>query len=178
MATQTLMTAEQFDQLPLEDGRRWELLDGELIEMASATPEHNHIAGKLNARLFVFLETHPFGVAIPDTEFATGADRRQQPDVAVLSLEAWRRLDRKRVPVIEMPLIAIEVVSPSESAIKLNRKIKAYIEAGVKEVWTIYPDTKQIYVFGSQTVRHYDAGQILETPLLPGFSLAVSDLLP
>ncbi len=172
------MTAKQFDRLPVEDGRRWELLDGELIEMASATPEHNHIAGKLNARLFVFLEAHPCGVVIPETEFATGPERRQQPDLAVLSLEAWQRIDRRRVPVIEMPLIAVEVVSPSEGATALNRKIKAYLEAGVKEVWVIYPETKEIYIFDSVVGRHFQVGQMLETPLLPGFSLVVSDLLP
>jgi len=35
------MTAEQFDALPEEEGRNWELLDGELIEVPSATPKHN-----------------------------------------------------------------------------------------------------------------------------------------
>ncbi len=178
MATSTLMTAQQFDQLPLEEDRRRELLDGEVIEMAGATPEHNDIATQLSRHLANFVEEHPCGRVLYETEFATGPERRQQPDVAVLSLEAWQRMDRRRVPTVEMPLIAIEVVSPSESATILNRKIKAYIDAGVEEVWIIYPDTRQIHVFGSGVYRNYEAGQTLETPILPGFSLAVSDLLP
>jgi hypothetical protein len=32
MATDKLMSAAQFDALPEEDGRQWELLDGEIIE--------------------------------------------------------------------------------------------------------------------------------------------------
>ncbi len=45
------MTAEQFDALPEEEGRKWELLDGELIEVSSATPEHNLILARLFALL-------------------------------------------------------------------------------------------------------------------------------
>ena len=178
MATQTLMTAEQFDQRPVEDGRRWELLDGELIDMASSTSGHNRIALELGSRFLTFLKAYPYGVVIPETEFALGRDRRLQPAMAVFSLEAWQRVNEWKVPVLEIPLIAVEVVSPSESAILLNRKIKAYLDAGVKEVWIIYPDTKEIYVFDSIIARHYEVGQTLETPFLPGFSVAISDLLP
>lgn len=178
MATLTLMTAAQFDQIPYEKGQRQELLDGELIEMPSATPEHNYIAAQLSWHLVSFMAAHSYGCVIPETEFATGPERRQRPDLAVLSSEAWQRMDRRRVPAVEMPLIAVEVVSPSESASILNRKINAYIEVGVKEVWIIYPDTKQIRVFGSKTYRNYEVDETLETPVLPGFSVAVSDLLP
>lgn len=41
MATRRLMTAEQFDQLPNAECRRYELIDGELIEMASTNLEHS-----------------------------------------------------------------------------------------------------------------------------------------
>jgi Uma2 family endonuclease len=51
MPVRTLMTAEQFDALPEEEGRKWELLDGELIEVSSATPEHNFILARLFALL-------------------------------------------------------------------------------------------------------------------------------
>ncbi len=41
------MTAEQFDALPEEEIRKWELPDGQLIEVRSATPKHNRIPGRL-----------------------------------------------------------------------------------------------------------------------------------
>ena len=49
MASQphTLITAEQFYQLPQEEGREFELLDGEVIEISSATLRHNLIVTKL-----------------------------------------------------------------------------------------------------------------------------------
>ena len=55
MPVRTLMTAEQFDALPEEEGRKWELLDGELIEVSSATPEHNYILAQLLSLLQTFV---------------------------------------------------------------------------------------------------------------------------
>ncbi len=65
MPVRTLMTAEQFDALPEEEGRKWELLDGELIEVSSATPEHNLILGRLFALLYSFVRPAKLGKAAP-----------------------------------------------------------------------------------------------------------------
>jgi len=55
MATLATMTAEQFDALPYEEGRRWELLEGDAIEVSSSTPEHQDIVFNLLAALKQFL---------------------------------------------------------------------------------------------------------------------------
>ncbi len=43
MATLATMSGAEFDALPFEEGRRWELLAGDLIEVSSLTPEHQDI---------------------------------------------------------------------------------------------------------------------------------------
>ena len=55
------MTADQFDALPDSEGRRWELLDGELIDALPATPEHNLILGRLFFLLYSFVRPRKFG---------------------------------------------------------------------------------------------------------------------
>ena len=70
MAVQTLMTAAAFDALPEEECRKWELLDGELIEVSSATPEHNLIPGNLIFLLKAFSREHKLGVVLPETDLA------------------------------------------------------------------------------------------------------------
>jgi Uma2 family endonuclease len=67
MPVRTLMTAEQFDALPEEEGRKWELLDGELIEGSSATPRHNRILMRLSGRLDEFAEANRLGAVLPET---------------------------------------------------------------------------------------------------------------
>jgi Uma2 family endonuclease len=175
MATRTLMTAEQFDQLPQEEGRRYELLDGELIEMASANLEHNVILTNGLVELQLFFRQHPIGRAIPETEFAF-EEERFQPDIAVLFAEKYKQANRRRVPVAVVPDIAIEIVSPSEPATHLDRKVRIYLRAGVAEVWVIYPDGHHLYVHTAREARYLSDTDVLETPLLPAWSMPVGKL--
>jgi Uma2 family endonuclease len=175
MATHTLMTAEQFDQLPEEEGKRHELLDGELIEMASANLEHNVILTNGLFELEMFFRQHPVGRAIPETEFALGTERLQ-PDIAVLLGEKYGQADRRRIPVVVVPDIAVEIVLPSEPAAHLDHKVRAYLQAGVAEAWVIYPDGRHMYVHTGAGARFLADTDVLETPVLPGWSMPVGNL--
>jgi len=61
MSTATLMTVEQFEQLPEEDGVRYELKDGELIKMANAKFRHERTKFRILRALFGYLFEHPIG---------------------------------------------------------------------------------------------------------------------
>ena len=170
------MTAEQFDALPaVEQGPQYELLDGELIEVSSASLRHNRIVGLLSYYLNHFLLQNQQGIVAADSEFAIGANRLQ-PDLAVVSMEKFKRVGEGRSPVRELPDLAIEVASASESAIELERKIAAYLEAGVPEVWAIYPGTRHLFVHTTSGGRLVDRNAVLETSLLPGWSLPLAEI--
>jgi Uma2 family endonuclease len=174
--THVPMTAEQFDALPVaEEGPRYELLDGELIEVSSASGRHNYIAGLLAAFINIFLLRNPIAAVLPETEFALG-ESRLQPDIAVLSRANFERMGEGRSPVRELPAIVVEIASPSESAIKMEGKITSYLGAGVSEVWVIYPDTQHLFVHTTSGAKLFDRNAVLETPLLPGWSLRVSEI--
>ncbi len=168
MATHTLMTAAQFDQLPQEEGRKWELLDGELIPVSSATPQHSFILTKL--------VRSTTGVVLSDTEFAIGESRRLRPDLALLSAAQWAQVDKLKVPVTVMPDIAVEVVSPSESASGLDRKVDAYLQAGIAEVWIVYPETRHVLVYATGAIRRLADTEALQSERLPGWTFAVKEL--
>jgi hypothetical protein len=51
VAIPTLVTGVQFDLLAEEERQNYELVDGELVYVPSATPNHNRIASALNARI-------------------------------------------------------------------------------------------------------------------------------
>ena len=82
----------------------------------------------------------------------------------------------KVIPII--PEIAAEVLSPSETPRMIHRKLKQYFEAGVKEVWLIDPDSREVEVWRGATLpdRALVVGETLTSPLLPGFELPLSDL--
>jgi Uma2 family endonuclease len=117
MATAATMSGKQFDDLPYDEGRRWELQDGELIPVSGATPRHQAIVSRLVHLLQDYLEANAAGgLAIPDVEFALSDVLRLRPDVCVLLPEKAGRLDPDLIPVPGAPDIAIEVISPSERA--------------------------------------------------------------
>ena len=76
------------------------------------------------------------------------------------------------------PELAVEVVSPSDSADDLQEKIQQYLASGSQVVWVVYPKTRTVNVFrqaaASATLGEDD---LLEEPhLFPGWSVPVSEL--
>ena len=177
MATATTMSGAAFDQLPYEKGRHLELLLGEMIEVTSATPEHQSIVLALGSSLYQYLQRQPYGGALPDVEFALGEDIRLRPDLAILLGERWTSINWKKIPVPVAPNIAVEVVSPSERVTDSLRKIKTYLGAGVQEVWQVSAETQEILIYGSpKSIHALDIGDNLSTPLLPGWQISVREI--
>lgn len=170
------MTAEQFDALPEEEVRKWELLDGELVEVPSATPKHNRILMRLSRLLDEFAEARKLGAVLPETDLAVRSDTRLRPDFGFFSAETWRTVDLERVPVVETPDIAVEIISPSETGTTIHRKVDAYLKWGVQEVWLIYPELRTVFVHSPGAVQQLSEGAFLMSDLIPGWRIQIADL--
>jgi Uma2 family endonuclease len=177
MAAITTLTGAQFDALPYEEGRQWELLDGELIPVPSPTPEHQILVQEIQFSLLIHLKSHPEqGLSMADVEFALDENSRVRPDVFVLGPERAARLDRSRVPIPGAPDLAVEVISPSERSYDTQAKLQRYLQSGTQEVWHVYPLTKSVTVYRGGTGVLWPMDKPLTTPLLPGFSLDLQRL--
>ncbi len=77
-----------------------------------------------------------------------------------------------------IPDLVVEVLSPSETIRTIHRKLKQYFEAGVKETWIVDPVSRTIEVWTGPSLpeRELAEGDSLTSPLLPGFSLGVTEL--
>ena len=77
-----------------------------------------------------------------------------------------------------MPELAVEVVSPTNTANKVVAKIREYFQAGCRRVWVVYPTVKQVYVYDSPTQKIIVSLQgILDgESILPGFRLPLAYL--
>jgi len=78
------------------------------------------------------------------------------------------------------PDLVVEVISPTDRAVAVHAKVFEYFEAGVARVWQVYHATGSIVVHESPAAsRTYRRGEVLDGgPVLPGFRLALADLLP
>lgn len=175
MATKTLLTVEQFEQLP-DDGTRHELDEGELISMPSPFGEHGQVQLAVGSVLRSFVRSRSLGLVFVESGFRLSRNTLRAPDVSFIRAERADGLDlRSRFEFA--PDLAVEVISPSETAAEIAHKIRQYLDAGVEVVWVLYPRDQTIHVFeSSHNGRILEAKDRLEAPtLLPGFSVQVSE---
>ena len=179
MPATALLTSEQFSALPDsfdENGTRLrqELISGELVEMPPAFELHNIVKGNIAKALIGDVFANPdlgFTVWIEMAYAVTDYDT-YVPDVSFVRTSRLNPKTHKYIP--GAPEIAIEVVSPFDKAIHLKSKVDAYLQNGSKTVWVVFPDTRSVMLYTSDSVRELKADQNIEDALLPGFSSPVS----
>ena len=76
------------------------------------------------------------------------------------------------------PDIAVEVVSPSDTAAEIARKVAEYLAAGSQRVWVVYPAGRRVVVHRADgSVLSYGGDDVItDEELLPGFSLPLSEI--
>lgn len=142
----TIDDFHEFILRPENHDRRWELVDGEIIEMSSSSKINTIIVGII-AYYFNFfaLDTGLGHVSVPDGGYQLNEHTVRQSDVGFISKDRVETLEGVTFDVA--PDIAVEVISPSESMPKIRRKIDEYLSAGTMQVWIVYPEDKVIEIW-------------------------------
>jgi Uma2 family endonuclease len=178
MSTKTLMTVEEFEQMQTAETEDYELVEGELIPLSRATPIHAEIRDLVGHLLWTYFKGNPIGKAFGEIDCRIAEDTVRRPDVSIfLGAERLNQMDRKKIPAPFSPDIAVEVLSPSESAVDVRRKVLDYLRAGSQEVWLVDHANSEILVHSGSGIRVFEEKDVLASPLLPGFSAAVADLV-
>ena len=181
MATSAkLMTADEL-LLMRDDGRRYELIEGELIELTPPGAAHGFVASNASGILREFVRPRGLGAVFgAETGFviSTNLDTVRAPDAAFVSAE---RLPKGDLPVTYLrlaPDLVVEVVSPSDTASEVRDKIRMWLDAGCRLAWVAYPQTKSVTAYNSMDdVKTLGPSDTLDgAPVLDGLSLRVSDL--
>ena len=177
MATATLMTVEEFAALP-EDGQKHELVEGEVLAMPPPHFLHSHIVALILRSLNRFLGDED-GIALAESGFLLFEDPPtvREPDISVLS--AKRLASRPSEGYFRgAPDVAIEVLSPSDSADDLHLKIRQYLAANAKAVVVVSPRAREVWIHrAARAPESLQVGQALELPeVLPGWSLPLTDV--
>ncbi len=163
-----------------DDGKRREILDGDLYVTPSPLNYHQKILLNLTFAFCKFLETHPLGeVRFAPLDVIFSEHDVLEPDLLfVLNehrefLQDWVR---------GAPDLVVEILSPATEGRDRVLKLKAYARYGVGEYWIVDP-AKQVVEVNRLTETGYELaakrtrGEVIETPLLPGFALPADDIL-
>jgi Uma2 family endonuclease len=181
MVATRLRTAEEFETMPDPgDGRRYELVRGEVVPQMPTGFEHLQITGLLIYHLNALVVPGNLGVVGGEGGFILerGPDTVRAPDVVFVRTERVPQGEAARHFVELAPDLAIEVRSPSESLNDLRQKADEYLAAGSRMVW-IFDPLPQIVIVktpdgGERTLNRddeLDGGEVL-----PGFTLRLSQI--
>jgi len=177
--TKGLVTADELFCMP-EDGWRYELRAGELIRMSPPGYQHGYLASRLNVALGAYVLAHDLGDVVIEVGFRLGRDPDtvRAPDVAFVA--------RARLPTGDLPVaywegapdLAVEMISPSESAEEVRQKIDEYLRAGARLVWIVYPRLRVAEIWrpdGSWTKVDRD-GVLSGEDVVPGFAISLAQV--
>ena len=156
------------------DHLRFELFDGEIIEMSGPGGVHGRIAIRLGRYLDIYAEEKNLGIVTGETGYHPPEDRYNLllPDVAFISFErAPAPFPDKLVPA--MPDLAVEIKSPSNTMTELRAKAQRYLRLGSRLIWIILPDDTSVEV-----CRLNETGEIEREVIGPDASLSGEDVLP
>jgi Uma2 family endonuclease len=148
--------------------------------MPPADPRHNEIAFYLAVLIFQFTRQHRLGWASGDGTGYVIHGQRESVLIPDASFIAAERLPPGETPDTGWPFppdLAVEVVSPNDKADDVNAKVTAYLQAGTRLVWVVWPRTHTVYAFrprGADTLStddRLDGGDVL-----PGFSVPIAEI--
>ena len=175
------VTLEQFEAMAQDDLWRTELVRGRLVREPPAGLEHGHLAARIAFLMARFVyERELSRVYGAETGFVLFADPPtvRAPDVAFLSAA---RLPTGKDAVglgRTAPDLAVEVVSPSNTATDILDKAADYLDAGTRLVWIVEPIRRSVTEYRSRKeIRLLDESDVLDGfDVLPGFTLPVAEI--
>jgi Uma2 family endonuclease len=167
-------TLEEFMAWEPEDGFKYEWNDGELIKFVGMNRKQVFIYEALN-QIFIEKGLWKIGTLISEYDVQLSGIQMRRPDVAYLTKE---QIASTKQGEDEIPGFAIEIISGSDKANKVEAKTIEYFKYGVKVLWLIYPDNKTVQVYTSlkQAQICTDDDICSAKPVLEDFEIKVSDI--
>jgi len=172
-------TYEDYRQLP-DDGRRYEVIEGELVMAPSPARKHQEIIVNLGLALGFFIKSHslgkfyfaPFDVLLSEYTVV-------QPDILFISNERLSVLTEENVQ--GAPDLIVEILSPATRERDLGIKKKIYARFGVREYWIVDPEKETIEIWslkasGFKLHQTFQRNDNLRSPLLPGLEIPLSSI--
>lgn len=164
-----------------DDGRRWELVEGEWRALAPAGFEHGRVSMRVGSRLDAHVEKTGAGVVVAaETGFRIAADPDtvRGPDVAFVAGERLPPRDLQRRFLDLAPDLVVEVVSPGDRPTEVAKKVRAWLVAGCRLAWVVSGSSREVAAHTLDgMVVHLGEGDVLDGgDVLPGFRLPVADI--
>jgi len=174
-----LITAEEYGNMPEEDGFRTELVRGRVIRLMFPKPRHAIVAMRISSALFEFVQDRRLGLVLAETGYHLehDPDTVRGPDASFVSQD--------RVPGSDLdafwpgaPDLAVEVLSPSNRRSRIASKVAMYFGRGGRLVWVISPKKRTLTIHkpGVAPVVLTVGQEVTGEDVIPGFRYPIARL--
>jgi Uma2 family endonuclease len=165
-----------------EDGRRYELYDGEVFEIPAPILLHQFVLGRLHLALSAYVQAHGGVVFVAPVDIVLTDFDVVQPDVLLFTPEREHLLHMRQV-TRHAPDLAIEILSPGTARNDRVRKLRLFERHRVKEYWLVDADEPSVHVYqlvdGRLALKAAARGdERIDSLLLPALDLRSNDLVP
>ncbi|MCL2245043.1 MAG: Uma2 family endonuclease [Treponema sp.] len=175
-------TYADYKEWELDEGERFELLNGEAYAMSAPNTKHQAILMELSSQFHLFFRGKPCKVfpAPFDVRLFYKANESDdtvvQPDIVVICDKEKLGPEGCR----GAPDLVIEILSPLNTAIEMQQKLELYREAGVKEYWVVDPENNALTVYLLQGdiiyTKNYKAKDTVDVKTFPGLNIALEQI--
>lgn len=174
-----VMTPEQFDAWvlqPEQAEKSYEFIAGEIVEKMVSNQKSSQIAYRIGIFIGMYLLQHELGRLTGEHGGYMVNSERYMPDVGYMSY-ARQPIDNDDAYNPLAPDLAVEVISPTDTAKEMRVKIANYLAAGTV-VWVVSPDDEQIeiYIPGKSVVVRKIGDTLEGEDVLPGFSVPLETI--
>lgn len=174
----TIDEFERFIALPENAERRFELIDGEIVEKGMPTQEHGYIVQSAASPIHAHLKRNHLGRGGPEIRYRIPDDPHHtlMPD--------WSFTLGMDEPVVkegavqQLPDFALEVQSPDDKLADLREKARLYLKHGTRLVWLVLPRPRVVEVYAANGLEDtLGIEAVLDFgDLLPGLQIPVRDI--
>ena len=165
---------------PANTGPRYQLIQGELVEMAGANDPHQVFSMRLSSGLLIQVDALGTGeIRIAPYDVHIDPFNTYQPDLLFVSNARLRIFDVDRKGITGAPDVVVEILSESTRRHDLNRKLPEYVAAGVREVWVVDLDARTVSVYAGDAATPavvFTDNDTLTSDAMPGVAVELGPI--
>ena len=165
---------------PANTGPRYQLINGELVQMAGATLGHQTFLLEMSADLLIQVRALDIGtIVIAPYDVHVDLFNTFQPDLLFVSNTRRQILENRGIT--GAPDLVMEILSESTRRRDFNEKLPVYAANGVREVWIVNLEDATISVYstgehGATLVGDFAAGDVLTSEVMPGVAIELEPI--
>ena len=165
---------------PANTGPRYQLIQGELVQMAGAALPHQIFSGSIYLQMAYQADSLQIGLVLyAPFDVHINQFNTYQPDLLFVSSERSHIFNPDGQGITGAPDVVVEILSESTRRHDLNRKLPEYVAAGVREAWVVDLDARTLSIYAGDAATPavvFTDNDTLTSDAMPGVAVELGPI--